>query len=307
MPEDKSTRVILIAGPTAGGKSGAAMTLAEKLGGEIVNADAIQVYRELHVLTARPSREDVARVPHHLYGHLSGSERNSAGRWVRAASAVIEDVLNRGLCVIVVGGTGLYFTALVDGLSPVPETPTAIRQIARKRLEKIGLAQFREELLARDPAMDGLNPADTQRHLRAYEVLEATGKPLSFFQSLPREAPLRTLCHHSAVATVVLAPEREQLYAQCDARAAQMLDAGAIDEVNELLAHRYDEDLPIMKALGVPQLRDYLAGTLTLEEALADLQQATRRFAKRQSTWFRNQMTDWPVYTNASDLLEKFK
>ena len=286
--------VVFIAGPTAAGKSAAAMTLASRIGGEIVNADAMQVYRDLRIVTARPSPQDEAAVPHHLYGALDGAERCSAGRWARMAVQTINGVAARGRTAILVGGTGLYFRALEEGLSPIPEAPEEIRARASARRSAIGPHAFREEVLARDPAMARLPEGDVQRLLRAWEVFEATGKPLSHFQSLPR-APLID----GPIRKAVIAPPREALYARCEARAQAMLEEGAIEEVRALLERRLNENVPVMKALGVPEIAALLRGEKTRGETLEALQQNTRRFAKRQLTWFRNQAKDWSRYDGA--------
>jgi len=287
--------VILIAGPTASGKSAAAMKIARSRGGEIVNADAIQVYKDLRVVTARPTPEDEAAVPHHLYGAIDGVERCSAGRWARLARNAIENILESGKTAVVVGGTGLYFRALEHGLSPIPEIPSTVRDAARARRAALGAAAFKEEVVERDPEMARLAEADAQRLQRAWEVFEATGRPLSYFQSLPGE-PLFT----GAAARVVIEPARDTLYANCDLRAAAMVTAGAIEEVRALVARDLDPSLPVMKALGVPEIGAYLRAEANEAEMLASLQQNTRRFAKRQLTWFRNQTPDWPRAPDAA-------
>ncbi len=295
----KSARLFFIAGPTASGKSEAALRLAENLGGEIINADAMQVYGDLAVMTARPTAQDEARAPHHLYGYLDGAMRCSAGRWARKAAAAIEDITGRGAPAIIVGGTGLYFRALEEGLSPVPETPAEIREHARRRLEEIGPEAFREEVIARDPAMARLPEGDTQRLMRAWEVFEATGRPLSEFQALPR-----TPLVNAPAGKVVIEPAREVLYARCDARAAVMLDQGGIEEVAALMERALAPDLPVMKALGVPEIMALLSGAIDRDACLTALQQATRRFAKRQLTWFRNQAPDWRRGSSSDEVVE---
>ncbi len=293
-----ASRIIFIAGPTASGKSAAALALGEKLGGEIINADAMQIYSDLRIVTARPSDEDQARIPHHLYGVLDGAEANSAGRWSILAAGKIEAVNAAGKVAILVGGTGLYFRALEDGLSPIPETPPAIRDRARQRREVLGATAFRDEVLTRDPEMARLPEGDTQRLLRAWEVFEATGEPLSHFQKLPRQ-PLIT----GGVQKAVLLPDRAALYARCDARAALMLQKGAIAEVEALLARGLEQTLPVMRALGVADIADLINERVSHEAALTALQQNTRRFAKRQTTWVRNQMAQWPVYETGKELV----
>ncbi len=292
----RDARLIFIAGPTASGKSAAAMSLAEAIGGEIVNADAMQVYRDLRILTARPTRADEAQIPHHLYGFLDGAAPCSAGRWARAAAKKISEIQSRKTPVIVTGGTGLYFRSLEEGLSPIPETPPTIREMAAARRKFLGAAAFREEVVTRDPAMAHLPEGDAQRLQRAWEVFEATGRPLSYFQNLPRRPLIE-----AAAEKIIIAPSRDALYARCDRRAADMLNTGALDEVRALLARNLDPSLPVMKALGPPEIASLLRGEATREETLAALQQNTRRFAKRQLTWFRNQAQGWPRVENAPD------
>ncbi|MEM9495262.1 MAG: tRNA (adenosine(37)-N6)-dimethylallyltransferase MiaA [Pseudomonadota bacterium] len=285
----EEARIVFIAGPTASGKSAAALALAEKIGAEIVNADAMQVYRDLEILTARPCGPDLARAPHHLYGSIDGAERFSAGRWARAAADLIAEIGARGRPVIVIGGTGLYFKALAEGLSPIPEIDPAMRKQASERRRTLGAEAFRDEVVAADPQMAHLPVADVQRLMRAWEVFHATGTPLSAFQARPRRplAPAPT-------ASVVIAPPREALYEKIDARATEMIEGGAVEEVCALLERGLDPNMPVMKALGVAEIAAMLSGDASQEDATAALQQSTRRFAKRQLTWFRNQAADWP-------------
>ncbi len=283
-------QLYFIAGPTASGKSAAALAFGAQTGGVIVNADAMQVYQGLRIITARPSEDDETRVPHRLYGVLDPSERCSAGRWARMAADEIAAIHSSGKAAIVVGGTGLYFKALLEGLSPIPETPSAVRAAARARREALGAAAFRDEVIARDPGMAHLPEGDAQRLMRAWEVFEATGKPLTHFQSQPR-TPLVTVEPQKAI----LAPPRDKLYAQCDQRAEAMFAQGGVEEVEALIARRLDPQLPVMKTLGVPEIAVYLSGALSREDALSALQQNTRRLAKRQMTWLRHQMEGWPL------------
>lgn len=294
--------VVFIAGPTAGGKSAAALALAAEIGGEIVNADALQVYADLDILSARPGPEERARAPHHLYGFLDASERCSAGRWARAAADIIADIAARGRPAIVVGGTGLYFRALEEGLSPIPAIDPAIREKAQARLAELGAERFREEVIARDPGMARLAPGDAQRQLRAWEVVEATGVTLSQFQNAPR-APLIG----PPAARLVIEPDRETLYAACDARFEAMLAAGGLDEARRLLARGLDPALPAMKALGAAELMAHLAGEISLKEAVLLAKQNTRRFAKRQLTWLRNQARDWSRVSDGGAAAEYFR
>ena len=279
--------VLIVAGPTASGKSGLALAIAAEFDGVVINADSMQVYRELRILTARPTAEDEARAPHRLYGVLSASEACSAGRWRAMALAEIERAHATGRLPIVCGGTGLYLKAMTQGLSPMPEPPDEVREAVRARLGVEGPQALHRELSARDPEMaKRLEPADGQRIARALEVLEATGRSLADWQAAPAEGPPAGL----RFATILLAPPREELYARCDRRLDAMAEEGALDEVRRLTALGLAPDLPAMKALGVTEFADYLAGNRAFDEALAAAQQATRNYAKRQMTWFRNQI-----------------
>ena len=279
--------VVLVGGPTASGKSALALDLAEALDGVVVNADSMQVYRDLSVVTARPGPDDLARAPHRLYGTVDGSERCSAAQWREMAVAEIEAVHAQGRLPIVAGGTGLYLRALTDGLSDIPDVPESVRAEAMARHAKLGGPAFHAALAERDPVMaERLNPGDSQRLVRAWEVLEATARSLAEWQAEPVSGPppgYRFL-------TLVLVPPREPLYAACDRRFASMMGAGAVEEVRALLARRLDPALPIMKVLGVPEIGRFLAGEIDRDTAIAQAQQATRRYAKRQLTWFRNQV-----------------
>jgi len=287
--------VILIAGPTASGKSAAALAVAAHCGGEIVNADAMQIYRDLDIVTARPGADDQQIAPHHLYGCLDGAASFSAGRWADMAVAAIDAINGRNKVAIVTGGTGLYFKALEDGLSPIPDIPLELREQASARREEIGAAAFRAAVIANDPAMARLPEADAQRLIRAWEVFEWTGKPLSYFQAQARKPLIG-----AGAMRLVIAPPRERLYENCNSRAAMMWE-GAIEEVRRLLARQLDPALPVMKALGVREIAALLRGEMDTDEALGALQQNTRRFAKRQMTWFRHQTADWKVVESADD------
>lgn len=289
MTDGVETRVFFIAGPTASGKSAAALMLAEKIGGEIVNADAIQVYRDLEILSARPGPTELRRAPHHLFGYLDAAVRCSAGMWGREAAKAIRDIHERGRPAIVVGGSGLYFRALEEGLSPIPDVPEEARIAARQRLEALGAEAFRAEVVARDPAMARIAATDVQRLLRAFEVCEATGQPLSAFQDAPRQPLIG-----APTARVVVEPPREALYAACDARFSLMLERDGLEEARRLAERGLDPDLPAMKALGAAELIAHLKGALSLEEAAELARRNTRRFAKRQLTWFRHQASGWP-------------
>lgn len=283
-------KAILIAGPTASGKSAAALTLAERLNGTVINADSMQVYRELTLLTARPTPVEEARVPHRLYGIIPAARSYSVGNWLEDAARAIAEAEREERVPILVGGTGLYFKALLEGLAPIPDIPPEIRQAWRAQAEELGAEGLHRELAARDPAMAAkLRPSDTQRLVRALEVIDATGVSLAEWQGgtaspvLLPEATLRLL----------IAPEREVLYAAIDARFDAMIAEGAIEEVRALVAQRLDPGLPAMRAHGVRELVAYLAGACSLEEAIVNAKTESRRYAKRQMTWARRFMQDW--------------
>jgi len=281
---------VLIAGPTASGKSALAIELAEAANGVIVNTDSMQVYRDLRVITARPSLEDEARVPHRLYGHVDAAVNFSAGAWIVDAAQVLGEARARGQLPIFVGGSGLYFKALTRGLSAVPPVPSAVRENVRVRLQTLGPEALHAELRKRDPvSAERLQPRDRTRIARALEVIEATGRSLLEWhgEGLPPLLP------PSEVVAVFLAPERDILYDRIDRRFGAMLGAGALEEVAQLAARRLDPLLPAMKAHGVPALIRHLAGELSLDEAAAEGRQDTRRYAKRQFTWFRHQLPEF--------------
>ncbi len=281
---------ILIAGPTASGKSGLALRLAEKLGGTIVNADSMQVYRDLRVITARPSPDEEARVPHVLYGHVDAAENYSVGRWCRDVAEALKEIAAQGRVPILVGGTGLYFKVLVSGLAAVPPIPTEIRSQVRGRLASEGAVGLHGELAGLDPVTAGrLMVNDRSRISRALEVVLATGRSLSDWH---REG-MPALVDPARAAKIFLTCERKQLVARIEARFAAMLQAGALEEVRRLAARQLDPLLPAMKAHGVPWLIRHLIGEIPLDESAAGAVMDTRRYAKRQVTWFRNQMKDW--------------
>lgn len=279
---------MLIAGPTASGKSALALALAEQLGGVVINADSMQVYRDLRVITARPTPDEEARVPHRLYGHVDAAENYSVGRWLADVRPVLEELRAAGRVPVLVGGTGLYFKALTRGLSAVPPIPDEIRASVRARLETEGSAALHAELARSDPATQ-LKPADRTRIARALEVFEATGRSLTDWH---RDG-LPPLIDGAAAVKVFLSPERGELRRRIDARFDSMLLAGGLDEVRALAARKLYPLLPAMKAHGVPWLIRHLGDEITLREAAECAKNDTRRYTKRQFTWVRHQLPDW--------------
>lgn len=289
---------VLIAGPTASGKSAAALALAESLQGVVINADSMQVYREVRILSARPTDADMARAPHLLYGHVGAGERYSVGRYQADATAALAEARAMNRLPVFVGGTGLYFAALTEGLADIPAVPADIREKARARLGELGVAGLHAELAVRDPQTAALlRPSDPQRVLRAWEVLEATGRPLSYWQ---REAGTPVL-KDMRVARFVLDLDRWELRERIGRRFLKMLEAGAKAEAAAL--KDLDPTLPAAKILGLRELAAAQAGRLAEEDAVSLAVTATRQFAKRQVTWFRHRMADWtwvPVDVNGN-------
>ena len=282
--------VVLIAGPTASGKSQFAMGIAERIGGVVVNADSMQVYRDLRILTARPDPEDERRIPHRLYGHVPSSERYSVGRWLAGVEPELKRVRDEGLVAILVGGTGLYFKALTEGLAAIPPIPEAVRQRVQEDAEGEDAAALHTRLAILDPeTAAAVRPSDRSRIVRALEVFAATGRPLVEWQKGKGSSPLV----RSDAVRLVLAPDRAVLHERIAVRAQAMLAGGAVDEVRDLLALGLSPDLPAMKAIGVHQIAGLIAGEVSDDEALMRIKTETRRYAKRQETWFRNQMADW--------------
>jgi tRNA dimethylallyltransferase len=283
---------VLIAGPTASGKSALALRLAERIGGVVINADAMQVYGDLAIITARPGAAEQARVPHLLYGHVDAAVNYSVGQYVADAATALAEAARNNRVAIFTGGTGLYFKALTAGLAAVPPIPADIRAGVRARLAQDGAAALHAELARRDPVGAArLNPNDRTRVARALEVVEATGRSLTDWQ---REG-LPALIDPARAVRIFIAPDRAELYRRIDVRFAAMLAAGALDEVRRLAARRLDPLLPAMKAHGVPWLIRHLAGEMSLDEAADEARQDTRHYAKRQFTWFRHQLGDWPA------------
>ena len=286
----QGSKAVLIAGPTASGKSALALGLAQKTGGVVINADSMQVYRDLRIITARPTPQEEALVPHRLYGHIDAAVNFSAGSWVADAATVLAEARAQKILPIFVGGSGLYFKVLTRGLSAVPPIPFAIREGVRARLERDGIDALHAELGKRDPASaERLKPRDRTRIARALEVVEATGRSLTDWHrdGLPPLLPPGTF------SALFLEPDRDALYGRIDARFDAMLQAGALAEVAALAARRLDPLLPAMKAHGVPALIRHLRGEITLEEAATIGRADTRHYAKRQFTWFRHQLPEF--------------
>jgi tRNA dimethylallyltransferase len=281
---------LLLAGPTASGKSALALRLAEQTGAEIVNADALQLYRDLRLLSARPSSDDEARAPHHLFGIADAADGWSVGRWLRAALETLEQIAARGRPAIIVGGTGLYFNALTKGLAEVPPIPPSAVKAAGAIFDAEGERVVRDHLAPLDPIAESrISPGDRQRLVRALAVAHHTGRALSAWQ-----ADTKPALAAGSWRGVVLEPPREALYARCDARLSVMAEAGAVEEAAALTARRLDPALPAMKAVGLREFAAHASGAISLHEALAAARIATRQYAKRQMTWFRNQTPDWP-------------
>ena len=283
---------LLIAGPTASGKSALAIRLAEATGGVVVNADSMQVYRDLRVITARPTVEEEGHVPHRLFGHIDGAENYSVGRWVEDAKALLAELAQADRLPIFTGGTGMYFKALLRGLSDIPVVPDEVRAKVRAQAEGLSAPQLHARLMALDPATGaGLRPSDPQRILRALEVFEATGEPLVSFQTKPGTP----LLDPQTARGFFLAPERELLKARIDARFVAMMEQGALQEVEVLAARGLDPALPVMRAHGVPGLIDYLRGDSTLAAAIERGQRDTRAYSKRQFTFVRHQLPEFEM------------
>jgi len=296
---------VLIAGPTASGKSALALAIAIQTGAEIVNADSMQVYDVLRVLTARPSLDDEAKRPHHLYGHVPPSTAHSTGQWLREVADLLADAACSGRRFVFVGGTGLYFRALTGGLSTMPPVPADIRERWRTRLSEEGASSLHALLAVGDPeAAARIGPADGQRIVRALEVLEATGEPIGHWQA--KRGP--SLVDPATARRLVIAPDRTLLRARIDARFDSMVEAGALDEVTAMLALDLDPALPAMKAIGVRELATCLRGELLLDDALALGKAATRQYAKRQETWFRHQFgPEWRRIDAAEKIHSDFR
>ncbi len=289
--EGRVKNAILIAGPTASGKSALALDLAERGDGVIVNTDSMQGYSVLDVLTARPSAAEMARAPHFLYGHVHPSTAYSTGAWLRDVTKLIDHGVLSGRPVVFVGGTGLYFRALAEGISDMPDIPPSVRERWRYELKEQGAERLHRLLMHEDSAVAmQLRPTDGQRIVRALEVLDASGRSILAWQATRG----RPLIDRDSARFLVIEPDREQLIRRIEARFDQMLDRGAADEVRQLIALGLDPDLPAMKAIGVRELQAAMAGQSGFPEAIERAKIATRQYAKRQSTWFRHQLgAEW--------------
>jgi tRNA dimethylallyltransferase len=284
-----STSILLLGGPTASGKTALAIHAARRLDGEVINADSMQVYAGLAILSAQPGEAELAGAPHHLFGVLDPGERCSVGRWARLAVERIEDILSRGRTPILVGGTGLYFKALLDGLAPAPEIPDAVHEEVQALFDGGGLDALRLEAERVDPeASARIAAGDRQRLMRVVAVARAAGRPLTQLQ-----ADTAPLIDTASACGVAITPPREALYARIEARFDAMIEAGELEEARALSGRDLDPSLPAMKAVGLPPLLAHLAGEISLEEAIETAKRDSRRYAKRQFTWFSNQHPDW--------------
>lgn len=281
------SKIILIAGPTASGKSALALELAKKNRGMIINADAMQIYTGLPLLSAQPAPQALSEIPHELYGALPPTEASSVGRWLSMAQAALLRAHQKQRTPIFVGGTGLYFRALFNGIAPIPSVPNLLRSEVQQLYDQLGETEFRHKLSMIDPESAArLARNDRQRLVRAYEVALHTGKPLAQWH---QERTEHSVISNSKVEPYLLIPPREALYAACDNRFLKMIDDGAIDEVRQFLTLAVSSELPSAKTIGLRELTDFLKGKVSLEQAILEAQQATRNYAKRQLTWFRHQ------------------
>ena len=293
MTEDhqKKSIIHIVAGPTASGKSARALELSHEKNGVVINCDSMQIYNGLPLLTAQPSQEDLQKAPHEFYGILDPNDMCSAGNWREMVEPLIQNILDDHKTPIICGGSGLYIKALMEGLSPMPDTPQDVREAAVAKHDELGTAAFYETLKERDPVMAGrLDPANKARLIRAWEVLEATGKSLAEWQEIDKLAPPESWKFE----VEIVMPERAELYDRCNKRFVQMIDQGVLNEVADFAAQiergEVKENAPLANALGFDFLRDHLKGDMSLDEAINLSQGETRRYAKRQSTWFRNQI-----------------
>ncbi len=281
--------IIILSGPTASGKSALAMVIAGELGAVIINCDSKQLYREIPIITAQPSDEDKAQVPHELYGVMSAAEDCSVGRWLDMARQAIDKVHSEGKTPLLVGGTGMYIKSLTDGISAVPQIDNEIRRSTRNIIAESGAEYLHNMLEKEDPDMAArLKKGDSQRVARAYEVIKQTGKSLIYWQ----EQPPVTFYPEASFRKFFLSPPKEEVYSNCNLRFGKMLEAGVMEEIEALNKMGLSPELPSMRAHGVPELRAVLHGTMSMEEAAEQAKRNTRHYIKRQFTWFRHQMQD---------------
>lgn len=297
----RTAPAILIHGPTASGKTDLSIALAKELDGEIINADAMQVYKDLSVLSARPSAEEIAQAPHHMFGHVDGAQRYSTGLWLQDASNKIEDIRSRGKVPILAGGTGLYLSALVHGLSKVPDVPEDIKRKTLEQVEEDREAAHEALALVDPDAALRIKPLDIQRLTRALEVFYHTGKPITSFQT-----PEPPFLEEGGWVGFALTPIRAELYARIEARYDGMLETGAPDEARHLYERKLSKDLPIMRAHGMPGFCDYFDGEISLAESIERGKRDTRRYAKRQFTWIAHQFPTWArIPSNSLEVRKK--
>jgi tRNA dimethylallyltransferase len=290
--EKNAIDAVLIAGPTASGKSSVALELAQKWSGWVINADSMQVYGDLRILSARPDETDMARAPHKLFGHVSVTSPYSVGHWLDEARVHQKQSRSCGALPIFVGGTGLYFRALTEGLMRLPDIPDAVRSHWRLRLNEVGAPGLYRVLAGQDPDVAArLSARDGQRIVRALEVLDATGKSLDYWRDRSGRPPVVKL---QSCLKIVLAPDRAWLHERINGRFDQMMAAGGWEEAGRLAEMDLDPELPAAKAIGVREILRALRGEVDRKQAVDDAKTATRRYAKRQETWFRHQMADWP-------------
>ncbi|HCI19255.1 MAG TPA: tRNA (adenosine(37)-N6)-dimethylallyltransferase MiaA [Alphaproteobacteria bacterium] len=277
-------RYLMIAGPTAAGKSGLAMALAESAGGVVINADSMQLYRDLRILTARPDAADEARVPHRLYGVLDGAERASVARWLQMAGDEVADARHKGRLPVIIGGTGMYLQAAINGIAAIPDVPQAIHDSCMQLLATQGGAAFRAMLAREDPETAArLFDGDSQRLVRAMGVVRATGRPISAWQQDPHQGAI-----DGQPITIAVTPPRQTVYDAIDSRFEQMMDRGAVEEVAALAARSLDPGLPVMKAIGVREIIAMQQGQMNRARAIELASRDSRHYAKRQFTWLRN-------------------
>lgn len=279
-------QIYIICGPTASGKSEYALHLANKLNGEIINADSIQVYKDIQAISAAPTIEEQAGIEHHLYGYLNYDKNNSVYEWLLEVKKTITAITNKNKTPIIVGGTGLYINALINGISEMPEIDTDIRLSITQQFQDLGRYKFYENLIKDDPNSAKLNVNDTQRLLRAKEVYEATKKPLSYWHQQPKFKIFNNVEFNN----ILLLPERSFLYEICNSRFIKLLEKGGMEEINKLYNKNISENYGPMKAIGVHEMVLFLQNKISYEEAIEKAQQATRNYAKRQITWFKNQL-----------------